>query len=291
MRQLLPERPARKAFCSSSSVSLASLRLCHFAQQREEEEEEEEVEAFSTSSAVSLAAAAAAKRRIPPSSLLLVPFVVTSDAVERRIRSSCRLSVASHLLPGTQPRPRRTRPWRPRRPTTTPTSSSTSSSATWASESPRCSTSSRRRSVSSTSYDDRKRISVASRRFPSSHGRLPPHHRGRVRHADHRGVWPEDKAADLGHGGSGAVPRGHPVLLSRRRGRSHGLRRYQVRSLKDGRRLQDIDDGSSFDDRRSTYNHLSSWLTDARNLTNPNTVREQLFSRNRADMIRRLDCR
>ena len=26
--------------------------------------------------------------------------------------------------------------------------------------------------------------------------------------------------------------------------------------------------------RRSTYNHLSSWLTDARNLTNPNTVRK-----------------
>ena len=24
--------------------------------------------------------------------------------------------------------------------------------------------------------------------------------------------------------------------------------------------------------RRSTYNHLSSWLTDARNLTNPNTI-------------------
>ena len=24
--------------------------------------------------------------------------------------------------------------------------------------------------------------------------------------------------------------------------------------------------------RRSTYNHLNSWLTDARNLTNPNTV-------------------
>ena len=24
--------------------------------------------------------------------------------------------------------------------------------------------------------------------------------------------------------------------------------------------------------RRSTYNHLSSWLSDARNLTNPNTV-------------------
>ena len=24
--------------------------------------------------------------------------------------------------------------------------------------------------------------------------------------------------------------------------------------------------------RRSTYNHLTSWLTDARNLTNPNTV-------------------
>ncbi|KAG7468786.1 Ras-related Rab-14 [Solea senegalensis] len=27
-----------------------------------------------------------------------------------------------------------------------------------------------------------------------------------------------------------------------------------------------------FLNRRSTYNHLSSWLTDARNLTNPNTV-------------------
>lgn len=30
--------------------------------------------------------------------------------------------------------------------------------------------------------------------------------------------------------------------------------------------------------RRSTYNHLSSWLTDARNLTNPNTVSEHLLS-------------
>ena len=30
--------------------------------------------------------------------------------------------------------------------------------------------------------------------------------------------------------------------------------------------------------RRSTYNHLSSWLTDARNLTNPNTV-SGLYSR------------
>lgn len=28
--------------------------------------------------------------------------------------------------------------------------------------------------------------------------------------------------------------------------------------------------------RRSTYNHLSSWLTDARNLTNPNTVSTQI---------------
>ena len=29
--------------------------------------------------------------------------------------------------------------------------------------------------------------------------------------------------------------------------------------------------------RRSTYNHLSSWLTDARNLTNPNTVRSGIL--------------
>lgn len=28
----------------------------------------------------------------------------------------------------------------------------------------------------------------------------------------------------------------------------------------------------SFSRRRSTYNHLSSWLSDARNLTNPNTI-------------------
>ncbi len=35
--------------------------------------------------------------------------------------------------------------------------------------------------------------------------------------------------------------------------------------------------------RRSTYNHLSSWLTDARNLTNPNTVIFTLqLSRDRA---------
>ena len=32
--------------------------------------------------------------------------------------------------------------------------------------------------------------------------------------------------------------------------------------------------------RRSTYNHLSSWLTDARNLTNPNTVRLEFFGVN-----------
>lgn len=31
--------------------------------------------------------------------------------------------------------------------------------------------------------------------------------------------------------------------------------------------------------RRSTYNHLSSWLTDARNLTNPNTVSLLLYKR------------
>ena len=29
--------------------------------------------------------------------------------------------------------------------------------------------------------------------------------------------------------------------------------------------------------RRSTYNHLSSWLTDARNLTNPNTVSNKMM--------------
>jgi len=29
--------------------------------------------------------------------------------------------------------------------------------------------------------------------------------------------------------------------------------------------------------RRSTYNHLSSWLTDTRNLTNPSTVRILLY--------------
>ncbi|UYV70558.1 RAB14 [Cordylochernes scorpioides] len=40
-----------------------------------------------------------------------------------------------------------------------------------------------------------------------------------------------------------------------------------TRSRKAIRGLEDKQDR-----RRSTYNHLSSWLTDARNLTNPNTV-------------------
>jgi len=35
--------------------------------------------------------------------------------------------------------------------------------------------------------------------------------------------------------------------------------------------------------RRSTYNHLSSWLTDARNLTNPNTVSQT--ARRLVDML------
>uniref|UniRef100_H3DQP5 Ras-related protein Rab-14 n=1 Tax=Tetraodon nigroviridis TaxID=99883 RepID=H3DQP5_TETNG len=57
-------------------------------------------------------------------------------------------------------------------------------------------------------------------------------------------------APDLGHGRAGAVQGRHQVLLQGGRGGPH---------------VYDIT-------RRSTYNHLSSWLTDARNLTNPNTV-------------------
>ena len=36
--------------------------------------------------------------------------------------------------------------------------------------------------------------------------------------------------------------------------------------------ISNYDTESSYAHYRSTYNHLSSWLTDAKNLTNPNTV-------------------
>ena len=42
--------------------------------------------------------------------------------------------------------------------------------------------------------------------------------------------------------------------------------------------------------RRSTYNHISSWLTDARNLTNPNTVSKswqmlKIYSANQINLV------
>ena len=36
--------------------------------------------------------------------------------------------------------------------------------------------------------------------------------------------------------------------------------------------IRNVDIQFSYAYHRSTYNHLSSWLTDAKNLTNPNTV-------------------
>lgn len=61
-----------------------------------------------------------------------------------------------------------------------------------------------------------------------SHGGLPSHDRGGVRHTDNRGERAEGEAADLGHGGSGAIPRSHAQLLQRSRRRSHGVRHHQV---------------------------------------------------------------
>lgn len=61
-----------------------------------------------------------------------------------------------------------------------------------------------------------------------SHGRLSSHHRGGVRDEDHGGPRAEGEAADMGHGGSGAVQGRHQVLLQGGRRGPHGLRHHQV---------------------------------------------------------------
>ena len=86
-------------------------------------------------------------------------------------------------------------------PTTTPTSSSTSSSETWVWASHASSINSQRRNVS-------RLPDVYARHLMTScfsHGWLSPHHRRGVRDQNHRGVRPEDQAADLGHGRPGEV--------------------------------------------------------------------------------------
>ncbi len=124
----------------------------------------------------------------------------------------------------------------------------------------------------------------------SSHGRLSAHHRRGVRHQDHRGQRSEDQAADLGHGGSGALQSRHAQLLQRSGGSADGVRHHQVRQS--SRRLSeavmmetDVCVCVCVSYRRSTYNHLSSWLTDARNLTNPNTVSLSLACRHNVWMV------
>lgn len=62
-----------------------------------------------------------------------------------------------------------------------------------------------------------------------SHGRLPPYDRRGVRYEDNRGERPEDQAADLGHGRTGALQGRDPLLLPRRRGGADGVRHHQVR--------------------------------------------------------------
>ncbi len=71
----------------------------------------------------------------------------------------------------------------------------------------------------------------------SSHGRLSAHHRRGVRHQDHRGQRSEDQAADLGHGGSGALQSRHAQLLQRSGGSADGVRHHQVRQA--SRRLSE----------------------------------------------------
>ncbi len=61
-----------------------------------------------------------------------------------------------------------------------------------------------------------------------SHGGLPPYDWRGVWYKDNRGERPEDKAADLGHSGTGALQGRHPLLLPRSCRGAHGLRHHQV---------------------------------------------------------------
>lgn len=108
-----------------------------------------------------------------------------------------------------------------------------------------------------------------------SYVRLSPYNRSRVWNTYHWSIRTKDKAPDMGHSRARKVPGCHKVCMpfknfflctinkciytlqlafrSYYRGAAGALMVYDIT-------------------RRSTYNHLSSWLTDTRNLTNPSTV-------------------
>lgn len=139
---------------------------------------------------------------------------------------------------------------------------------TWAWASPACSTSSPRRNVSRLCWVIIYVIRTNLYLPFCSHGQLSSHHWRGVRHTHHWGGRQKDQATDLGHGGSGAIQGSDTLLLPWSSWCADGLRYYQAVS----EASYYLRNCFTIDHFSSTYNHLSSWLTDTRNLTNPSTV-------------------
>lgn len=139
---------------------------------------------------------------------------------------------------------------------------------TWAWASPACSTSSPRRNVSRLCWVIMYVIRTNLYLPYCSHGQLSSHHWRGVRHTHHWGGRQKDQATDLGHGGSGAIQGSDTLLLPWSSWCADGLRYYQAVS----EASYYLRNCFTIDHFSSTYNHLSSWLTDTRNLTNPSTV-------------------
>lgn len=105
----------------------------------------------------------------------------------------------------------------------------------------------------------------------SSHGHLPAHNRRRVWHQDNRGGQTKDQITDLGYCRSVGLKiltrQASPTMMNLLVGqeRFRAVTRSYYRGAAGALMVYDIT-------RRSTYNHLSAWLTDTRNLTNPSTV-------------------
>lgn len=139
---------------------------------------------------------------------------------------------------------------------------------TWAWASPACSTSSPRRNVSRLCWVIMYVIRTNLYLPFYSHGQLSSHHWRGVRHTHHWGGRQKDQATDLGHSGSGAIQGSDTLLLPWSSWCADGLRYYQAVS----EASYYLRNCFTIDHFSSTYNHLSSWLTDTRNLTNPSTV-------------------
>lgn len=138
---------------------------------------------------------------------------------------------------------------------------------------------------------------ITSTLYLFSYGWLSSYNWCWVWHTNNWSERAEGEASDLGHGRAGEIPCCHTQLLQRSRRGPHGVWHHQVDQYSALITLRlhvqcyflkkctcyYISHKEHmwfllFFCRRSTYNHLSSWLTDARNLTNPNTVSSFSFN-------------